>query len=379
MVRRIFEEFADGRSPKAIARGLIREGIPGPRGELWRDTAIRGHRQRGTGILNNELYLGRLIWNRLRYVKDPTTGRRVSRANGPADWLVTDVPHLKIIEAGLRARVKARQEAIDATPAVQGIKASRFWEHRRAQHLLTGLTFCGCCGGPLASVGRDYLACSAARKLGTCDARQGIRRDVLEGAILDLLATRLMQPDAVAAFSKAVVETANVAGAEKTRDRARLEAERAATKRTLDGLYDAIAEGLRTPGLLARLQGLEQRLVELDQALAAPGPSPIRLHPNLSEVYRRKVSALATALADPAIADPAREAIRGLIARVTVRFEGKTPVLTLDGALSALVALGTNAKGPLESGLDEGLLESSVKVVAGARYRRDLLSLRCEV
>ena len=30
----------------------------------------------GTGILNNELYVGRLIWNRQRFVKDPETGHR---------------------------------------------------------------------------------------------------------------------------------------------------------------------------------------------------------------------------------------------------------------------------------------------------------------
>jgi site-specific DNA recombinase len=56
-VRRIFAEFAAGRSPKVIARRLSDDGIPGPRGILWRDTAIRGHRQRGTGLLNNEFYL----------------------------------------------------------------------------------------------------------------------------------------------------------------------------------------------------------------------------------------------------------------------------------------------------------------------------------
>jgi len=55
IVRRIFRSFAVGASPKAIARDLNADGIPGPRGKLWRDTAIRGHRQRGTGLLNNEL------------------------------------------------------------------------------------------------------------------------------------------------------------------------------------------------------------------------------------------------------------------------------------------------------------------------------------
>lgn len=57
IIRRVFTEFADGRSPKSIAQRLNKEGIAGPRGLLWRDTAIRGHRIRGTGLLNNELYV----------------------------------------------------------------------------------------------------------------------------------------------------------------------------------------------------------------------------------------------------------------------------------------------------------------------------------
>ena len=34
-------------------------------------TAIYGNWRRGTGILNNQLYAGRLVWNRQRFVKDP--------------------------------------------------------------------------------------------------------------------------------------------------------------------------------------------------------------------------------------------------------------------------------------------------------------------
>jgi site-specific DNA recombinase len=122
VVRRIFTEFAGDRSPKAIARRLNDGGIPGPRGKLWRDTAIRGHRQRGTGLLNNELYVGRLVWNRLRYVKDPASGRRVSRLNPPEAWVVEAVPHLRIINDALWEAVKARQTEIDAEPGVQAIR-----------------------------------------------------------------------------------------------------------------------------------------------------------------------------------------------------------------------------------------------------------------
>ena len=76
IVVRIYEEYAAGRSPQAITTQLNKEQVPGPRGGPWRDTTIRGHFTRGTGILNNEEYIGKLVWNRLRYVKDPATGRR---------------------------------------------------------------------------------------------------------------------------------------------------------------------------------------------------------------------------------------------------------------------------------------------------------------
>jgi site-specific DNA recombinase len=367
VIQRIFEAFAAGKSPMAIAKDLNHDHVPGPRGILWRDTAIRGHRQRGTGILNNELYLGRLVWNRLRYVKDPNSGKRVSRQNDSSEWITTDVPELRIIDDALWAKVKARQSELDATPAVQGIKASRFWEKRRPEHLLTGLVFCDCCGSTYAAVGRDYLACSAARKLGTCDARKGVRRAVLEDVVLDLLKTRLMQPDAVAAFIKDFAEVSNGKGAEDARHRQQLDAERKAIKRKLEGLYDAIAEGLRTPGLKERLLELEGRVEMIDATLTLPAPSPVRLNPNMAELYRRKVTELALTLADPTIAQPARDVIRGLIEKVSVRQEEGQAVVILDGALTALIGLTQNAKSPAGAGRG-GIDVRSVKVVAGTGF-----------
>jgi hypothetical protein len=53
--------------------------IPAPRVGAWSASTLNGHRRRGTGILNNEMFVGRLVWNRLSYVKDPETGN-VARA-----------------------------------------------------------------------------------------------------------------------------------------------------------------------------------------------------------------------------------------------------------------------------------------------------------
>ncbi|SDJ00084.1 recombinase family protein [Alloyangia pacifica] len=270
IIRRVFEEFADGYSPKAIARRLNDDGTPGPRGGPWRDTAIRGHRIRGTGLLNNELYLGRLVWNRLRYVKDPATGKRVSRLNPESDWVIQDVPELRIISDELWTSVKARQLKIDATPAVQGIRKSTFLEKRRGPHLLTGKLACACCGGTFAAVGRDYLACSNARKLGTCDARKSIKRAVLEEAVLDLLRDRLMQPDAVAEFVSAFTKTANAERASETASRQQAAKALKELERKLQGLYDAIADGFRTPGLLQQLEELEARKAALHSTCRRP-------------------------------------------------------------------------------------------------------------
>src|SRR5262249_39557735 len=92
IVARIFDEYAVGQSPRRIAFDLNAEGILGPQGSGWGPSTINGNAARGTGILNNELYIGRLVWNRLRYIKDPDTGKRVSRLNAEAEWVVQEVP-----------------------------------------------------------------------------------------------------------------------------------------------------------------------------------------------------------------------------------------------------------------------------------------------
>src|SRR6516162_3245252 len=112
VVQRIFMLFGHGESPRAIARTLNGEGVRGPGGRPWGDTTIRGHHDRGTGILRNELYVGRLVWNRLRYVKDPVGGKRRSRVNPPGEWIVEEVPELRIVEQPLWDAVQERLRGI---------------------------------------------------------------------------------------------------------------------------------------------------------------------------------------------------------------------------------------------------------------------------
>jgi site-specific DNA recombinase len=367
VVQGIFRDFAVGLSPRAIARKLNQKGVAGPSGRPWRDTTIRGHFGRGTGILNNELYIGRLIWNRLTY---PKTGRRRSRHNAPEKWIVQDVPALRIVDDDLWQAVKTRQGSIRASDAVAKARATRFWERRRSRHLLSGLVRCKECGSHYAAVGRDYLACSAARGGGTCSNRQSIRRGALEALILDGLRKRLMAPDLVEEFIRAFQKEVNL---QRREDDALQEVqgrELANLRRKLNGLIDAIADGLRAPGLQQRLDELEARRQEIEQDLAASPATPLRLHPNLAQVYRQKVEQLQRALDDPEIRDEAVQILRGLIEYVSIGPIENGLEIEIVGEIAKMVELGIETN-PKQANLDEKSTRS-VKVVAGARNRLDL-------
>ena len=96
------------RSPSPSTR----RASPARRGKGWGQSTINGNCQRGTGILNNELYVGQLVWNRLTYIKNPETGKRVSRLNPESAWIIKDVPELRIVDQELWDRVKARQRGL---------------------------------------------------------------------------------------------------------------------------------------------------------------------------------------------------------------------------------------------------------------------------
>jgi site-specific DNA recombinase len=379
VVQRIFSMFAAGASPIGIAKALNEQRIPGPSGRGWRDTTIRGHALRGTGILRNELYIGRLVWNRLTFIRNPTTGRRVSRKNSDLQTSAIAVPALRIVEQDLWDQVQARLAGIRTRSGADDPGRPRYWETRRAHHVLTSKVFCGCCDGAMTNIGRDYLACSAARRQGMCDNRQGIRRDVLEKLILDALRTRLMQPEHVATFIAEFTAEWNRLQAEVSAHDAARRREFDVVQRKLAGVIDAIADGLRAPGLQQRLDELEARKAELERALkTAPIPAP-SLHPKLADVYRQKVESLGAALHGPE-ATEALEAVRSLIERVVLHpaWDGQRGFeIELIGEITSMVSLGLDGKDDSRrsDAIGHDVFESSMKVVAGARNHLDLLLL----
>ena len=311
VVVRIHSDYANGISPKAIAAALNREGVPGPRGRGWSQSTINGNRRRGTGLLNNELYVGFLVWNRLCYRKDPETDKRRSKHNPAEDWLVVSVPHLRIVGAELWDRVKARQATLDAaaTPAADG---STFQSMQRPKGLLSKLLRCAACGGGCSKISATHVGCSNARNKGdaVCVNRRTVKLTALEATVLEALRTRLMAPEVYAAFVRGF--TAEWNSEQKVRAVAQ-EGQRDELRRVtrkIDNFVDAIGEGNGSAAVLAALKEAEARKVELEGELAVAGAPAPRLMPNLADLYRTKVAALQEVL-ETEDADATREQVQG--------------------------------------------------------------------
>ena len=365
VVTRIFQAYAAGESPRRIALRLNADGIAGPRGGAWSSSTINGNRARGTGILNNELYVGRLVWNRLGYIKDPDTGRRRSRVKAAAEVVTVDVPELRIVEDELWQAVRERQARLDRNGTAA---PGQFWSKQRPRYLFSGLMRCGVCGGGFSKISQEHFGCSTARNKGAtqCPNRLAIRRDTLEATVLDGLRHRLMDPDLFKLFVTEFTAEWNrqQAATSATQDARRNEL--AQVRRQIERLVDALANGTPPAAVNDRLRTLDARRVTLERDLAAAvAPAP-RLHPNLAEVYRQKVAGLIEMLArDDAAA--IREEVRSLIETIVLTPAEGVLRVEIRGALAAILALASAANGK-SAGVGADALGVQIKMVAGIGF-----------
>jgi site-specific DNA recombinase len=365
VVRQVFHSFASGCSPRRISFDLNRARVLAPGGAGWGASTINGNATRGTGILNNELYIGRLVWNRLRYLKDPLTGKRISRLNAEGEWIIHDVPELRIVDHDLWDRVKMRQAQLRKDTRPDCRTERPFWAQTRPKYLFSGLLRCGACGGAYTKISANLFGCASARNKGTCDNRINIRREAVETIILDGLKHRLMDPDLFKAFVEEFTRELNRLRAGEGSRTQQAKTELAGVERRLRKIVDAIADGVPARTLKEELLALEARQDELREMLAEQGPNVPLIHPNFAEVYRRKVAALHQALADEASRMEAMELIRSLIDAIVLAPEEGTLRVEVRGELSGILALAAGSKKP---GLSDRALAEQIKMVAGRGF-----------
>jgi DNA invertase Pin-like site-specific DNA recombinase len=308
VIRRIFAEYAAGRSARTIAHGLNRDGIPSPTGDVWRQPTISGNRARGSGILWNEAYRGALVFGRVRMVKDPDTGRRISRPNPREAWQIVEAPELRIVDDDTWAAVQARKaEAGDAL-------AGKTRRRGGAKHLLTGLVRCGVCGSNFVVNYGGRMRCSGRREAGTCsNDRTAVLADATARA-LDGIQRHLLAPKAMARFVKVYQAERQRLAAERARTETHSRSRLAEVEAGIENVVTAIVRGVASEAMQRALMGLEAEAKALRARLAeVDAGNVVNLHPAAIDEYRRSVGRLVDVLRDPAA--PVEEA-RAIVGRV---------------------------------------------------------------
>ena len=373
IIRRIFEEYAkDNRSPKAIAAQLNQEAIPAPSGQAWGQSTINGNRRRGTGILNNELYIGQLVWNRQRFIKDPATGKRVTRLNDESQWVRQGVPELRIIPQDLWEAAKARQKDLDSRP-------SGLWHRNRPRYLLSGLLRCGVCGGGYAKINASHYGCAASKNKGesVCANRKTIKREVLESKILSALQTHLMRDDLLEIFCEEYTRTLNALRRAQDSALREAKAEKEKLSKERANILKAIREGIGAKLVKDDLERIAARLEALEDEIKQ-GSTEARplLHPAMARRYREEVAALRETLSRSGGQGEAAEHLRGLIEKIVLTPHPGREDLQIDlyGDLAGILSMAASKKADqkrerLRNAVNDNIPEPSKSVlVAGAGF-----------
>jgi site-specific DNA recombinase len=339
VVVRIFEEYAAGKPPRDIAGGLNDDSIKPPRGRYWAASTINGNRKRGNGILQNPIYDGRLIWNRVHMVKDPDTGRRVSRANPASEWQEKAVPGLRIVSADLFAAAAARRRRPAASVPV-----------RRNARMLSGLLRCGVCGSGMSVKGKmgkvTRIVCTRAKEARSCENARPYALDHIESTVMDGLRARLkdraLLDHYIDCYNDECQRLFSGQGAERARKANRLAEATREYERTVDSLIKGILSqddaAVRLPQLRAEKARLEEELAEIPEP-----PRVVALKPALIRRYLLTLERLENMARFGAEADDIKRAIRDLISTVTVlppSGPGERPSLKIEGHLSSVIDEG---------------------------------------
>jgi len=322
IINRIVLETASRKSPRKIAFDLTRDGVPSPSGGAWTfQTIIK--------ILQNTLYVGVYVRNRVCKIRNPNTGKRVPRP-APVDDLVTvDMPHMRIVDQELW---DAAQRVLRERAHKYGVKRKERPTVTRLMHPFMGLFRCAECGGGMVTCGRGreegdrYLRCSAAHWRQQCSHSKSYSLLRLSRHATEKMHAHLTDPEFVKERAK-----------ERAKELARLEreanTERNTVQRELDRVDLRIKKIIRlteddegediAPEVQARYKelrveqrGLQQRLALLDANTTPP------LLPSAIKALARDVDTLHAMLKDTPDDPACPMALGNLIERVLVHPTG---------------------------------------------------------
>jgi len=252
VVRRIFDLFLDGYGYQAIAAQLNKEGLKTSQGTVWYKSSIHT-------ILTNEKYAGVYVFN-LRASAREDGSRNNHAYKEAADIIRIEGGVPVIIDAETWGRVQEKMA-----------KRKKWPQPRRngAYHyMLTGLLFCGECGGSIVGGGdrgKGYPYYTCTRKVTKACANPTIGRDWLESRVLFALKERVFTDSAIDSMVPQVLSELARRDETGADELLVLRAQIKSARAKIGRLIDMVEDGTAGPDVAARIS---ERRAELDVLLA---------------------------------------------------------------------------------------------------------------
>ncbi|WP_439141609.1 LysR family transcriptional regulator [Pseudooctadecabacter sp.] len=276
-------------------------------------------------------------------------GQGEARINPEDEWIIHQVPELRIVYDDLWASVKERQSQLKHKRGGELTSENHFRDRRRPKYLFSGLTKCACCGGGYTMISADLVGCATARNKGTCDNRKNIRRDHLEDRVLGALRHHLMEP---ALFKEFCDEFTGEMNRLRIEERSTIKAGRtelAKIDRDLDKILQLfLNDALPVEMVKEKSKLLESRKLELENFLANADEPPPLLHPEMAGFYRLQVEKLHSSLQDEIEAKrlEATEILRSLVDEIILTPTDDEMLIDVRGDLAGILGISLKRKKP---------------------------------
>ena len=301
VVRRIFSEFAFGKSPHAIALGLNADRMPAPNGGTWDATTIRGNAVRQEGILRNRLYICIASVCKNTHTYHPETGARRIRQT-PEETVENDIPELRIIDQSLWDAVQTEL----ARRAAANPRAAR--AAHRNKYLLSGLLTCGCCSAPYIMSSQTSYRCRESLKR-VCKNETPVSRKRIEARVFGALRELFTSAELIERFEAAMIEERKAFdGVAADQELARLNNALKKAEQGQGNILNAIAEGAPFTAFKAKSEALANEITELQKMIAAANAKAAQVklpQEDASVIFKRALSRTNELLSAPDLVEEA--------------------------------------------------------------------------
>jgi site-specific DNA recombinase len=267
IVRLIFKQYLEGKSPRAICRMLNAVPVLSPKGKKWR-TCILTHKG-CLGMLHNVVYKGWVCYNMTERREEPIE-ETISHKIRPIDeWKIVKGKHVEIINesdfdaAQVRFANRTRVNRGDRSPPgplalfAGRMKCPHCTVINPDESTIYGTMY-------ITGAGRNRqtrVACGGVGN-GTCENRRSYIRSEIYEAVLQTLRTHLAHPKVITAFLREHAALGKMAQKGRGKEMARLQKEISSLTAERDNFITAIGKGGDADLLNREIAALKQRIAD---------------------------------------------------------------------------------------------------------------------